>query len=193
MGCNFSSLKATLKSLEHINIAAMNFTIEEHLPVDFNPLSRVWIYQSSRLFFLSEALEIEAMLNEFVSTWESHGQKVKGYANLIFGQFVIIMADETQAGVSGCSTDSSVRLIKSIEQSFKVDMFDRQNLAFLVKDKVQLIPLAQLNYATQNNFISTDTIYFNNLVQTKKELLENWMIPIKDSWLMKKIKSLQTA
>lgn len=171
----------------------MNFTIEEHIPVDFNPLSRVWIYQSSRLFLLSEALEIEVMLNDFVSGWQSHGHKVNGYANLIFGQFVIIMADETQAGVSGCSTDSSVRLIKFIEQSFKVDMFDRQNLAFVVKDKVQLIPLAQLNYATQNNFISTDTIYFNNLVQTKKELLDNWMIPIKDSWLMKKIKPLQTA
>ena len=171
----------------------MNFIIEEHIPIDFNPLSRVWMYQSSRLFFLSEALEIEVMLNDFVSGWESHGQKVKGFANLIYGQFVMIMADETQAGVSGCSTDSSVRLIKTIEQSFKVDMFDRQNLAFLVKDKVQLIPLAQLNYAIQNNFISTDTIYFNNLVQTKDELLNNWMIPVKESWLIKKIKPVQTA
>ncbi|MCY7420749.1 MAG: hypothetical protein LH478_03290 [Chitinophagaceae bacterium] len=171
----------------------MNYTIEEHLPADFDPSSRVWIYQSSRLFFISEALQIEDMLNQFVAEWQSHGQKVKGYANLIFGQFVVMMADENQAGVSGCSTDSSVKLIKAIEQSFKVDMFDRQNLAFLVKEKVQLIPLSQLNYAIQNNFISLDTPYFNNLVQTKRELLENWMIPVKDSWLMKKIKPLQTA
>ncbi len=84
-------------------------------------------------------------------------------------------------------------LVKEMEQRFKVDMFDRQNLAFIVKQKVQLIPLAQLNYAIQNNFITTDTIYFNNLVQTKKELLEGWMIPVKDSWLMNKIKPLQTA
>lgn len=171
----------------------MNYTIEEHIPVDFDPLSRVWIYQCSRLFLMSEALEIEVMLNDFVARWQSHGDKVKGYANLVFGQFLIIMADETQAGVSGCSTDSSVRLVKDIEQKFKVDMFDRQHLAFIVKQKVQLIPLAQLNYAIQNNFITTDTIYFNNLVQTKQELLERWMIPLKDSWLMKKIKPMQTA
>ena len=150
----------------------MTYTIEEHIPVDFNLLSRVWIYQCNRLFLMSEALEIEVMLNDFVDRWQSHGDKVKGYANLIFGQFLIIMADETQAGVSGCSTDSSVRLVKDIEQKFKVDMFDRQHLAFIVKQKVKLIPLAQLNYAIQNNFITTDTIYFNNLVQTKQELLQ---------------------
>ena len=36
---------------------------------------------------MSEALEIEVMLNDFVDRWQSHGDKVKGYANLIFGQF----------------------------------------------------------------------------------------------------------
>jgi hypothetical protein len=67
-------------------------------------------------------------------------------------------------------------------------MFNRQNLAFLVKDRVQLLPLNQLNYALENNFITPDTLYFNNLVQTKEELLNNWMIPVKQSWLAKKLK-----
>ncbi len=48
-------------------------------------------------------------------SWNSHGDPVKGYANLFFGQFIILMADETASMVSGCSTDSSVRLIKAIE------------------------------------------------------------------------------
>jgi hypothetical protein len=103
------------------------------------------------------------------------------------------MADETQAGVSGCSTDNSVRVIKSIEETFKVNMFDRQSLAFLIKDKVQLLPLSQLKYAVENNFVNGDTIYFNNLVLTKEELLNNWMIPVKNSWLAKKISIKQPA
>ena len=166
----------------------MNFSYEQIIPEDFNDNSRVWIYQSSRLFALSEALEIEEMMEEFVEKWNSHGTKVKGYANLLFGQFVVIMADEAQCGVSGCSTDSSVRLVKSIETKFGVDMFNRQSLAFAVKEKVQVIPLTQLNYAIENDFINADTIYFNNLAATKKELLENWMIPVKESWLARKIK-----
>ncbi len=165
----------------------MNLDFQSHIPEDFNDDSRVWIYQSSRLFFISEALQMEDMLNDFVKSWNSHGDPVKGYANLIFGQFIVIMADETATGVSGCSTDSSVRLIKSIEQKFNVQLFDRQNLAFVVKDKIQLLPLNQLGYAVENNFINADTLYFNNTVLTKKELLEKWLIPVKESWLAKRV------
>src|SRR5687767_213993 len=165
----------------------MNLEFHELIPGNFHDSSRVWIYQSSRLFFLSEALQIEEMLEQFVQSWNSHGAKVKGFANLLFGQFLVVMADESAAGVSGCSTDSSVRLVKEIEQKFHVQLFDRQTMAFLVKDKIQLLPMPQLNYAATNNFINPETLYFNNTVLTKKEMLESWIIPIKDSWLAKRI------
>ena len=165
----------------------MNTEFKELIPDHFSDTSRVWIYQSSRLFFLSEALQIEEILEKFVDSWKSHGTTVKGYANLFFGQFIVLMADETVAGVSGCSTDNSVHVMKKIEKQFKVDLFDRQTLAFIIKDKVQLLPLSQLNYAVENNFITADTIYFNNTITTKKELLSNWFISAKDSWLAKRV------
>lgn len=165
----------------------MNLDFQSHLPEDFNDNSRVWIYQSSRLFFVSEALEMEDMLNDFVNRWNSHGAKVKGFANLFFGQFIVLMADETATGVSGCSTDSSVQLVKSIESKFNVQLFDRQSLAFVVKDKIQLLPMNQLDYAVENNFINADTIYFNNTVLTKKEMIDKWIIPVKESWLARSL------
>ena len=153
----------------------------------FHTDSRVWIYQASRVFSLQETLEIEELLDEFVAQWKSHGTPVKGAAYLFFGQFIVLIADETATGVSGCSTDSSVRLIKDIEQRFSVNMFDRTTLAFVAKEKVQLLPLSQLQYFVDNGFISPDTLYFNSLVQTKEELENKWIIPVKDSWLTKKV------
>ncbi len=153
------------------------------LPADFSGSSRVWIYQAGRLFSIAEALRIEEWLNGFVSEWKSHGVPVKGYGNLFFGQFIVLMADEEATGVSGCSTDSSVRLIRQIEQETGVSLFDRQLLAFLIKDKVQLLPMAQLNHAVENGFIAADTLYFNNTVQTKSELEHDWIIPAEKSWL----------
>ena len=164
----------------------MNLNYENLLPEEFAGDSRVWIYQSSRMFSLGEALQIEEILEAFVSNWKSHGTPVKGYANLFFGQFIVLMADESATGVSGCSTDSSVRLIKELEQVFKVTLFDRLSLAFVIKESIQLLPMSQLNYAVEKSFITGDTLYFNNLVQTKKELIENWIIPVKNSWLAKK-------
>ena len=165
----------------------MNLEYKHLLDKEFSSDSRIWIYQSSRLFTLTEALAIEDLLNDFTDKWLSHGTPVKGAGYLFFGQFIILMADEKATGVSGCSTDSSVRLIKDIEQRFGVNMFDRTTLAFVVKDKVQLLPLSQLQYAFDNRFIDSHTLYFNNLVQTKVELENNWLVPIKDSWLSKRI------
>lgn len=166
----------------------MNLEYRHLLPETFSDDSRVWVYQSSRMFMLSEALEIEDLLKQFTADWRSHGAEVNAYGNLFFGQFVVLMADETRAGVSGCSTDSSVRFIKSIGEKYDVDFFNRTNLALFVKDKIQVLPMNQLQYAVQNSFIDGNTLYFNNLVQTKKELEENWIIPVKDSWLGKKLK-----
>lgn len=166
----------------------MNWSFQHLLPAGFATDSRVWIYQSSRLFSLGEALQIEEILKNFIEGWNSHGTPVKGYANLFFGQFIVLMADENATGVSGCSTDSSVRMIKEIEKNFGVSLFDRQSLAFIIKDKVQLIPLAQLQYAFDNGFINEDTIYFNNLAANRAQWENQWMIAVKDSWLNSRLK-----
>jgi hypothetical protein len=163
---------------------------QQYCPQDFHLNSKVWIYQSSRLFSIAEAFEIESILTDFINNWKSHGAPVKGFANLFFGQFIVIMADESTTTVGGCSTDSSVHTIKKIEQLCKVDLFNRLNLAFWKNNKVELLPLAQLNYAWENGFIDEDTVYFNNTVATKKAFLEDWLLPIKSSWLKSKIKSL---
>ena len=169
----------------------MNLQFQNLIPADFNDNSKVWIYQCNRIFTLSEALEIEELLENFTKTWLSHGAKVTGYSNLFFGQFIILIADETATGVSGCSTDSSVRLIKNIEQDYNVNLFERQMLAFVVKEKIQLLPMEQLNYAIENNFINSETLYFNNTVETKQELLNKWIIPVKETWLAKRFSFAQ--
>jgi hypothetical protein len=169
----------------------MDFQFKHLLDGNFHPDSRVWIYQASRLFSINEALEIEEVITEFAQQWKSHGTPVKGAGYLFFGQFIILMADEQATGVSGCSTDGSVRIIKEFEQKFGIGLFDRQSLAFVVEDKLQLLPLSQLNYAFENGFIKADTLYFNNIVQTKRELEQEWIIPVKDSWLAKRTKIIE--
>lgn len=171
----------------------MNFEYKHLLPADFNDASKVWVFQASRLFTINEALQLEDILNDLAKNWKAHGNQVKGYANLFFGQFIVLMADETAAGVSGCSIDSVTRIIQDIEKQFGIEMFNWQNLAFVVKDKVQIIPRQQFNYALENNFISPETIFFNNVVATKKELENNWMIPVGESWLKSKIKTTSPA
>jgi hypothetical protein len=168
----------------------MNLQFQHLIPTDFANNSKVWIYQCNRQFTLHETLEIETLLEEFTCRWKSHGQDVKGFGNLFFGQFIILMADESATGVSGCSTDSSVRLIKNIEEDYNVNLFDRQTLAFVVKERIQLIPMSELPLAIENYIVTSDTLYFNNTVQSKQQLLNEWIIPVQSSWLHTKFSSL---
>ncbi len=164
----------------------MNLSYSHLLPSDFSDDSRIWIYQSNRLFSIGEAMEIEKILDQFAGEWKSHGTPVKGFGTLFFGQFIILMADEAQTGVSGCSTDSSVRTIKMIESSMKVPLFERTNIAFVVKEKIEILPLAQVQYAVEKGFIDENTLFFDNTIQTKKDFLVNWIIPMGKSWLGKR-------
>jgi hypothetical protein len=166
----------------------MTTQLQNILPADFTPESRVWIFQSNRPFREQEILEIDEQLLNFYLQWTSHGAEVKGWAKSVFGHFIVVLADESASGVSGCSTDGMVRLMKSFERQYSITLFDRLQLTFLVKEKVQPLPMGQVVYALQNGYISTDTLLFNNTVLSKAELEEKWMVPLNESWLWGRIK-----
>lgn len=155
--------------------------------------SRVWVYQSSRLFSLQEAFELEAAMETFTASWTTHGTPVPAAGYLFFGQFLILIADQTEAIVSGCSTDKSVQFIQSIEKQYGVQLMDRTTLAFIVRDRLQLLPISQLGYAIEHGFVGPATLYCNNLVATLQELKNEWIIPAGRSWLAKRWSSLSIS
>lgn len=164
------------------------FDISNLIPADFADNSRVWIYQSTRPFNDRQELEINEQLLQFTSQWNAHQVPVKGWGKLLFNRFIVLMADETEVAVSGCSTDSSVRVIKSIERQYDCNLFDRLSITFLVKDKPEVLPMHQVQYAIEKGYIDEHTLIFNNLVYNKKEMLENWLQPLGQSWLAGRLK-----
>ena len=165
----------------------MNLNYQSLFPEHFSPQSKVWVYQSSRLFSIAEALEIESKVQAFCTDWQSHGAQVEAFGQLVFGRFVVLMADETKAGVSGCSTDASVRFIKDLGAQYGVDFFNRTHLAFLIKDAVQVIPLTQFKPAVEAALITPETIFFDNTITTRQEFFKRWLLPVKESWLRSRL------
>lgn len=161
--------------------------LTELVPDNLSDDSKVWIYQSSRAFIEKEETEVNEQLYQFYAQWLSHGVAVKGWAKLLFRQFVVVIADERLTHVSGCSTDSSVRVIKSLERQYDVNFFDRMMLTFLVKGKAEMLPLNQVQYAIDKGYINGDTYLFNNTVTTKKDLMQHWLQPLHKSWLASRV------
>ncbi|PWS26516.1 ABC transporter ATPase [Pedobacter yonginense] len=150
--------------------------------MSFSPQSRVWIYQSNRKFSSVEQAEILKKLEAFTNQWKAHGNELLAKAEIRYGYFIILTVDERQANVTGCSIDSSVRLIKEIEQEYHVDLFNRFNIAYKVNDDVVVNGKEDFETLVNIKQVTTDTIVFNNMVQTLEELNTKWEIPFKNSW-----------
>lgn len=150
--------------------------------MSFSPQSRVWIYQSDRKFTSTEETEILNKLAAFTNQWKAHGNELLAKAEIRYGFFIILTVDESQAGVTGCSIDSSVRLIKEIEQEYHIDLFNRFNIAYKVNEEVVVNSKEDFETLVNIKQVTTETIVFNNMVQNLAELESKWEVPFQNSW-----------
>lgn len=144
--------------------------------------SRVWIYQSSRPFSPEEQSQLEAQLRQFTEQWVSHNRQLKAFGKLYHERFVVLMVDESMAGASGCSIDSSVKFIKALEGHYAVDFFDRMTFAYLQDDNVHTASKDQFAQLYAAGQIDDQTIVFDNLVKSKADFDTVWKKKLKDSW-----------
>ena len=160
-----------------------------NIPSSFSPQSRIWIYQINRTLSEQETLIAEKMLQSFTNKWSSHGKVVNGKGLVILNHFILLIADESSFAVSGCSTDSSVRLMKEIEKELNINLFDRQTLAFYIGEEIVTMPLSDLKESLEKSIVTSRTLYFNNVIGRLEELNQKWLIPVQESWLAAKIKT----
>ncbi|MFT4697147.1 MAG: hypothetical protein ACI9SJ_000263 [Flavobacteriaceae bacterium] len=150
----------------------------KNLPDD----SRIWIYQSNRKISDSEIESINIKTNDFLEQWTAHGKDLVAGFELKYNRFIIIGLNQENASASGCSIDSSVYFIQSLEKEFEIDLLDKMNVTFYNGDFLAHKSLADFKKMAKARSISKKTIVFNNLINTKAEYLEDWEIPAEDSW-----------
>jgi len=134
--------------------------------------ARVWVFP------LAEALDpgaralVTERLDEFLRGWNSHGTPVQGAYTVFEDRFVLI-AGFVGDGVSGCSTDSMVRVMKDLRSEHRIDGFDRSIVFF--RDSAGAV-----HSASRANFqamvaagtVTDDTPVFDPTVQTVGDLRE---------------------
>jgi len=151
----------------------------------YNTLSnetRVWIYQSSRLFNDTELQEIKHYLQQFATQWVSHNRALSAFADVFHNQFIVLMVDESQAGASGCSIDASVHFLQQLQAKYSVNLFDRMTFAYKDADEVKTANRTVFKELYDAGKINDNTLVFDNLVNTKAAFDQQWVKPLKESW-----------
>ena len=153
--------------------------------VNFDDLpdnSRVWIYQSNRMFSKTELDSISEDLSKFLSGWTAHNHNLEAGFEIPYNRFIVLGVNQQITQASGCSIDTSVRFIQDLETRYEITLLDKMNVTFKQGDFFAHIPLNEFVKLAKAKSVSKDTIVFNNLVNTKSDYRLFWEVPARDSW-----------
>lgn len=153
------------------------------VPFDLLPdHARVWIYPSSRSFTANERALIREKAKVFIEQWTAHGAELQAGIDLPYDRFFVLGLNESVQSASGCSIDSSVHFIQSLENDFDVTLLDKMNVTYRNNDNIEYIPLNEFRIKANKKQINANVIVFNNLVMNKLEYDSLWEVPASSSW-----------
>ena len=144
--------------------------------------AKVWVYQSNKQFGEDELAYLNVQLDDFISSWESHGSMLKASFKIVHNLFIVFFVDEEGDRMCGTAQDNSVKLMKRLEQELEVSFLDRMIQSYKEGDQVKVIKMNDFITLLENNTINENTIVYNNMVITKADFDDNWEVPLKDSW-----------
>tara|TARA_B110001469_G_scaffold45863_1_gene44844 strand:+ start:5192 stop:5677 length:486 start_codon:yes stop_codon:yes gene_type:complete len=154
------------------------FTHYKNLPNN----SRIWIYQSDREFTEKEIEFISDKAEDFINQWTRHGDDLKGSFTIKYNQFLVLAVDESFNNVSGCSIDSSVRFVQQLQKELQLDLMDKMNISFKDNDTINVVKLPDFQRFAKAQKITSTTIVFNNMIDTKEDFENNWEVAASKSW-----------
>jgi len=149
---------------------------------DLSPATRIWIYQANEPFTTADVPQVEQYLQAFARQWVSHNNKLSTATAVLHERFVILGVDESKAGASGCSIDSSVRFLKDLGAKYNKDLFDRMRFSYELDGNVHTCSKDEFAALYAKGDITDDTLVFDTLVKTVADMRQNFQKPLKESW-----------
>ena len=150
--------------------------------------ARLWVYQADRQLDDEEVEKVEKAASKFVESWEAHGNALRSSFKVLHHQFLVLTVDENFNGASGCSIDSSVGLIRFLQESLGINFLDRSKVAHLEGGEVKLAPFTELKSLVNEGLIKRDTMIFDNSIDSMLKFRKSWLTKAEDSWLKRYFK-----
>jgi hypothetical protein len=150
----------------------------------FSDDSRVWIYQADRPFDEHDLDRVNADIEAFCTQWTSHNRELRATGGVMHDRFVVLVVDESQTSASGCSIDKSVAFVKYLEQEYGRQLLLRHQVAWInPAGDIETVALDQLSEAVRAGRIGPETRVFDNLVANRRDYLQRWVVPLRESWM----------
>lgn len=147
--------------------------------------ARLWVFAAPRALSTAEAATLSARVAEFISGWHAHGHPVAGGWSWEHDHFLLIAADETATGVSGCSLDALYDSLKALEVEIGASLLDAASRVWFrdAEGDIRSLTRPEFRLLARSGGVGPDTPVFDNTVASVGALRAGqWEKPMKDSW-----------
>ena len=145
--------------------------------------ARLWIFAAERALNEEEQRELFAELDGFLEEWRAHGQPLSAARDLRHGQFLMVAADESTAGASGCSIDALTGVLRRLEQRLGVELANHAPVFYRGREGVGRVTRAQFARMAAAGEVTPDTTIFDNTASRVADVREGrWERPARESW-----------
>ncbi|SED20670.1 hypothetical protein SAMN04489761_4620 [Tenacibaculum sp. MAR_2009_124] len=143
--------------------------------------ARVWIYPASRKFYPQEIEDLKGKLQAFVSSWKNSDEEFKASFEIKYNRFIVFYA-EKNVSLKSTDIDEQVSFILLLQNEYEIDLLDKMNVCFKQGEFVQYKEIKAFKKMLKEKSVSSKTIVFDNLVQSKYDLENYWEVPMSESW-----------
>jgi hypothetical protein len=72
--------------------------------------------------------------------------------------------------------------VQELEKELKVDVMNKLNVSFQDGENINLVTLSDFQQFAKDKKITSETIVFNNMIDTKEDFETNWEVTADKSW-----------
>ncbi|HQQ95257.1 MAG TPA: hypothetical protein PLQ93_11925 [Bacteroidia bacterium] len=145
-------------------------------------MKKVWAFSISKAL---EEEKLQALLElgkQFVQEWTAHENKLHADFTILNNRIILVQVDESIYQASGCSIDKLMRLIKNLEDRFKVELLNRMLVPVEHNGQLEILHSSEIRSKLQKGELTSETLVYNTAISNSDELTQ-WKQPIKSSWL----------
>jgi hypothetical protein len=147
--------------------------------------SRIWIFQTLEPLTDTQLSDLTSAFGTFLGQWRAHQQPVRASAALLMSHFLVIVADERSAAVSGCAGDALHQAVHGVGSLLDRDFFDRLPVPVWMENRLKFLSRTEITLGLEEGQFGSDLLVFDHTVQNQNlgAWRREWVRPLSDTWL----------
>lgn len=141
------------------------------------------VFNAPRDLTQDEVRAVSEDLGDFLRGWASHESPVTGNFEIVHDRFIVVAADESKVGLSGCSKDAVVMRLRDLGNRLGLDFVHSPPLCFRHGDAIRSVQRGEFGELASAGEVKSDTVVFDSTIITVGPYKAGrWEVPASDCW-----------